>query len=105
MTQPSISSALRSAARVAEPREDSSGASPYEIAQRYSAGEMTREQTIDELSRWQYVPAPRTDGYDWLTDDPDGTWDEVRRALSDGLLDAEMYTAVQDRIDGLRSAI
>ena len=105
LTQPSISSALKSAARVAEPRDGFSGASPYEIAQRYSAGGMSRDQTIDELARWEYVPAPRTDGHDWLTDDPDGTWDEVRRALSDGLLDAEMYTAVQDRADELRSAI
>src|SRR5450756_1930654 len=51
LTQPSISSALKSAARVAEPREGFSGASPYEIAQRYSAGEMNRDQTIEGIAR------------------------------------------------------
>lgn len=76
-----------------------SGATPYEIAQRYDSGAITRDQVIDELSRWQYRSVEYTDGpLDWNAGaDTDGTWEEVARALSDGLLEPETYDAVIDR--------
>ena len=80
-----------------EPRPAFSGADPYEIARRYAAGELSREQVVDELARWEYRPGVPTDGYDWTTGDA-GEWEEtVGRAFDDGLLDAETYDAIGDR--------
>lgn len=102
IAQPSISSALRTAVRVPDLRPGFSGASPYEIAQRYAAGELSREQVVDELARWKYADRPQTDGYDWLTVGSDaGTWVEVEKALRDGLLDDATYDAILDRQDEL----
>jgi len=69
---------------------------PYEIAQRYAAGDITREEMIDALSRWRYAPMARmTD----LADDA-GVLDEgtfqttVGDAFRDGLISAEDYDEV-----------
>lgn len=104
VTQPSISQALKSAGRVPDPRDGFSGADPYEIAQRYAAGELSREQLVEELSRWEYRPHDPGDGYDWTTYEP-GEWDEtVGRALDDGLLDDATYRLIQRRVKSLRPA-
>jgi hypothetical protein len=39
------------------------GRDPYEIAQRYAVGEISREQMIDALAKWDYVPEPRPIDY------------------------------------------
>ncbi len=93
LTQPSVNSALKTAAKVAEVPEGFSGASPYEIAQRYAVGELTREQVIAELTRWPYDPSPTSDGYDALIVDEPGTHtvEELARALDDGLIDEGLY--------------
>lgn len=96
ISQPSVNSALKSAAAVPDVRPGFSGATPYEIAQRYDAGELTREQVIDELGRWPYRPGSPSDGYDWTTLDP-GEFEEVRRALSEHLIDADTYDEILDR--------
>ena len=102
IAQPSISSALQTAVKVADVRPGFSGASPYEIAQRYAAGELSGEQVVDELVRWEYVPRPQSDGYDWLTTGSDvGTWVEVEKALRDGLLDDATYDAILEGQDEL----
>ncbi|NMR20232.1 helix-turn-helix transcriptional regulator [Cellulomonas fimi] len=101
VSQPTISSALKTASGLPEPRPGFSGAGPYEIAQRYAAGDLSRGQLIDELSRWEYRPWVATDGYDCTTGD-EGEWGEtVAVALRDGLLDEETYDAILDRRDGL----
>ncbi|QHC71663.1 hypothetical protein [Rathayibacter sp. VKM Ac-2801] len=87
---------LREAAAVPDVRSGFSGGTPYEIAQRFAAGELTREQAVDELGRWRYRPGSPSDGFDWTTLDPGG-FEEVRRALSDGLLDDAMYDEILDR--------
>lgn len=94
MTQPTISAALKSATRVADPLEGFSGASAYEIAQRFAAGEIDRDQLVDELTRWEYVPMPHTDGYDDLPIIPAGTFEEVARARRAGLIDAATYDVI-----------
>ena len=95
VTQPTISAALKSAAKVPDPLEGFSGASAYEIAQRYAAGEIDRDQLVDELTRWEYVPTPHTDGpYDDLLIIPDGTFEEVAQARRDGLIDGETYDEI-----------
>jgi DNA-binding transcriptional regulator YdaS (Cro superfamily) len=96
ISQPSVNSALKSAAAVPDVRPGFSGATPYEIAQRYDAGELTREQVIDELGRWSYRPGSPSDGYDWTTLDP-GEFAEVRRALSEHLIEADTYDEILDR--------
>lgn len=86
------------------------GASPYEIAQRYAAGELDRDQVVSELSAWPYHPSnTRTDGIDSLMVDPPGahTFDEVSRAYREGLIDADVYTSALDavaRVDQSREA-
>ncbi|WKK70473.1 hypothetical protein Q0F99_11405 [Rathayibacter oskolensis] len=96
ISQPSVNSALKSAAAVPDVRPGFSGASTYEIAQRYDAGELTREQTIDELGRWSYRSGSSTDGFDWSTADA-GEFADVERAFSEHLIDAEMYDEILDR--------
>lgn len=95
VSQPTLNKSLSRAAGVPEPRRGFSGASPYEIAQRYAAEELSREEVIDELSRWEYAPdAGPTDGYDSLLVDSPGSLDEVVQAFDDGLLEDEVYTTI-----------
>lgn len=99
ITQPSVSSALKTAEKVPDVRPGFSGATPYEIAQRYSAGLLTQAEVIDELARWDYESVEFTDGpLDWNVGAvTEGTWEEVARALDDGLLEPEVYDAIIDR--------
>ena len=73
-----------------------SGASPYEVAQRYAAGLLAREQTVDELSRWPYKPQDRTEGWDDLLLTVPGSFDDVISAADHGLIDDGMYEAILD---------
>ncbi len=97
--QPSVSTALKTAEKVPDVLPGFSGASPYEIAQRYRAGLLTEAQVIDELARWEYNSVEYTDGpLDWNAGAiTEGTWAEVARACSDGLLEPEVYDAIIDR--------
>lgn len=99
ITQPSVSSALKTAEKIPDVRPGFSGATPYEIAQRYSAGLLSRAEVIDELARWEYASVEYSDGpLDWNAGAvTEGTWAEVERACSDGLLEPEVYDAIIDR--------
>jgi len=94
ITQPSVSSALKSAAKVADPPAGFVGASVYEIAQRFTVGELGRDELLDQLSRW---PDPAQ--FDRLTDpDDDHTpLPGLSRALRDRLLDEQACRVVLDR--------
>jgi len=96
VTQSAVSQALKTARAVDDVRPGFSGASPYEIAQRYAAGELDRDRALEELVRWPYDPIARSDGYDALVvDAPDShTLEEVVRAYREGLIDQDMYVAV-----------
>lgn len=96
VTQSAVSQALKTARNVEEVRPGFSGASPYEIAQRYAAGELDHERALEELTRWPYDPIARSDGYDALIVDEPGTHtlEEVVRAYREGLIDQDMYVAV-----------
>ncbi|UNX53942.1 hypothetical protein MF406_13335 [Georgenia sp. TF02-10] len=76
--------------------EGFTGASPYEIAERFAVRELTREQVVDELTRWPYDPSPTSDGYDALIVNQSGThsWGEVERAADDGLIDEDIYDEI-----------
>lgn len=98
ISQPAVHSALRTAAKVPMPLEGFSGATPAEICQRFAAGFIDRAQLIDELSRYPYQPVGKTDGYDWLTEEPPGTFNEVVDAAHQGLIDDGIYDAVMDAL-------
>lgn len=82
--------------------EGFSGASPYEIAERYAAGEIDRDEMIRQLSKWPYVKAPdHTEqlAMEWkaiLPPDPPGTFEEVGEAFDKGLIDGEAYDIILD---------
>lgn len=74
---------------------------PYELAQAYAAGDLSRAEIIDQLARYPYDPAPTTDGYDSLTVDAPGThtFNEVHRALRQRLLDPTVYEEILSVIE------
>lgn len=94
ISQPAVNKRLKAAAQVPDVREGFSGASPYEIAERYAAGQIDRAQLVDELTRWPYAEQAKTDGFDWLVEEVPATFEEVGRALDEGLIDDETYDAV-----------
>lgn len=93
LTQPSVCSALKSAAKIADPPKGFSGASVYEIAQRFTAGEIDREALVDQLSRWPVAPAARrTERHP--VDNQAEVLADLGKALRHGLLDESAYQAV-----------
>lgn len=82
-----------------------SGASPYEIAERYAAGEIDRGEMIRQLSTWPYVKAlDHTEqlAAEWkaiLPPDPPGTFEEVGEAFDKGLIDGDAYDIILDAAD------
>ncbi|MGJ9422643.1 hypothetical protein [Aeromicrobium sp. CF3.5] len=92
--QPSVHSALKNAVTVSEPLEGFSGATPTEICQRFAAEHISREVLVDELTRFPYVEAESTDGYDSLLVNQPGTWSEVSAAVRRGLIDRSVYEDV-----------
>lgn len=97
ISQPSVKSALDTAAKVPMPLPGFSGASPSEICQRYAAGFISRDQVVDELTRFPYAKGDRTDGYDTLLVDPSGSWAEVSNAVRRGLIPDDVYEEVFNR--------
>lgn len=97
ISQPSVSSALKTATKVSRPAEGFSGATPWEICQRYAAGLLSRERLVEELVAFPYAPAGEVDGVDSLIVDPPGTWDEVVQAVDLGLVEEEVYEVVFNR--------
>ena len=96
ISQPTIHRWLQDAAQ--QPREGprALGADPYEIAQRYAAGDITREQMIDALVAWPYERDATLDGDYWDKTYPGapqyGTFSAtVGRAYDDGLISGEEY--------------
>lgn len=104
IAQPSVLSALRTASKVTMPLDGFSGATPYEICQRYAAGFVDRAKLVDELTRFPYVKGGRTDGYDSLIVDPAGTWSEVSDAARRGLIEDDVYEEVFNRRHGIEPA-
>ncbi|GGO94088.1 hypothetical protein GCM10011584_34320 [Nocardioides phosphati] len=100
ITQPSLSSALKTAEKVPPVREGFSGATPTEICQRYAAGDLDRAQLVDELTRWTYGKRGATDGVDWLAADEPGNFGEVERAADEGLIEEDVYDEIVEKLIG-----
>lgn len=106
VSQPSISKLLAGAeARGVGPvAKGFSGAGPYEIAERYAAGDIDRDAMIRELSAWPYK---RNEGAaaaaaEWESTpyvDTPGSFAEVGRAFDEGLIDGDAYDQILDASD------
>lgn len=74
-----------------------SGATPYEVAERYAAGLIDRDAMRAELGSWDYTPRHLSAG---LADDvgveDEGSFDDVLRAGRRGLIDDEDYELIAD---------
>lgn len=101
IAQPNVSKMMKAAAVAPPLVEGFSGADPYEIAERFSIGELTLFQLVDELLRWDYSPTQRTDGYGDLVFSVPGSWDDVVRAQGQGLLPMGVYGFVQSEVAAL----
>ncbi|MGQ4528160.1 hypothetical protein ACUIAL_08965, partial [Dermabacteraceae bacterium P13136] len=98
VSRPDVEAALVQAQEeeVEQARPGFSGTSPMEVCKRYAIGELTREQVIDELIRWEYVEVPEEehDYFDDLRFSPPGSFDDVHSARYNKLIDYEIYRAV-----------
>lgn len=95
ISQPAVSKYLKKAKTEPLPRDGFSGADPYEIVELYAVQVITREQMINELSRWNYASQPRTEGqHDDLLPELGGTFEQVGRAYDEGLIDADAYDEI-----------
>lgn len=74
---------------------------PYESAESYARGEISRDELIHRLTTWRYLPSEtRTTGlHDDLLNVVPGSFDDIHAAIDDGLIDDEIYTLV---IEALR---
>lgn len=98
VSQSALSQSLKVARKVPEAVPGFSGAGPYEICQRYSLGQLTREQLIEELGRWEYTPIPEPEWLEDIVASPGpGSWREVQKAHREGLIDDATYDEVAER--------
>jgi hypothetical protein len=97
VSQPRVSQITR--LRLAVVPEGYSGASPYEIAERYAAGLIDEETLVAELVRWPYADERPVEDVADIWSPGAGTFNDVERAFMDRLITAEQYDAVVDRLD------
>lgn len=86
--------ALRSTRARRDVAEGFSGSDPYEIAQRYVAGEIDRDQVIEELRRWPYAPLPEVGPLDDYAPDAPGSSEDLSAAYHRGLIDRTIMKEV-----------
>lgn len=96
MSQPNLCKLLKTASEIPSKRSGFSGADPYEICLRYSVNELERDELIEQLKRWDYAPSQTKEHnfFDDLRFQTPGSFDDVVRALDDGLIDDEIYDEV-----------
>lgn len=94
VSQPAVAKALKFARKVRDIPAGFSGADPYEIAQRYAAGEIGRAQVIDELRRWTYAPLPEVGPLDDYAPDAPGSSEDLSAAYHRGLIDRSIMEEV-----------
>lgn len=71
------------------------GRTPYHVAERFSRGEISREQVLQALTTWSYLDnETTTEGlHEDLLNYVPGSFDDVQAALLDDLIDEEIYSA------------
>lgn len=94
MSQPAVSQLVARARRETPVADGFSGASPFEICQRYAAGLIDRGRLVDELIRWDYAEVlPLVPGDDLVSEVP-GSVQEVEDAYFQGLIGDSEYQDV-----------
>lgn len=96
VSQPTVHRWLQEAAQQPVEGPQALGESPYEIAQRYAAGDISGEEMIDALVAWPYERDPSLDGDCWEKTSAGGSLEgsfgeTVGRAFDDGLISGEDY--------------
>jgi len=105
VSQPAISKALKESSMLPPVLDGFHGADPSEIIARFAAGDMTREQVVDELARWPYKPTDKLDGsLDDVGGYVPGSLDDLARAMSAGILPADVYVEILDRLEDAAAA-
>ncbi|WP_458683175.1 helix-turn-helix domain-containing protein [Prescottella equi] len=103
VSQPTISDMLRRA-RIDAPdiRPGTHGGTPYEIAARYTAGEIDRAVALRELTGWQYPRPVEANPFVWANDGAPVVEDsfnlQIGRALRDSCLTDEDYDALLEAL-------
>lgn len=97
ITQPSVSSMLKTAKGTPEAVEGFSAATPFEACELYVAGGLSRDQLIEELATWPYPRQDELDADDFNAPQP-GTFEDVELAAMRGLIDSDLYEAVFERL-------
>ena len=92
-SQPSVSSMLKTAKKTPPRPEGFSAATPFEACELFAAKGLSREQLIDELSRWPYPQQDVLDADDFNAPQT-GTFEDVELAAMCGLIDSAVYAAV-----------
>lgn len=98
VTQGAISQQMARAREVADPRPGFSGATLTEEIELVVAGVLSREQAVDELSRWDYIkPDDGDPDNPWLHefDMTPGSWRELEQALMMHKIDVELYEEIR----------
>lgn len=72
-----------------------SGASPFELCQRYAIGELTETELIEQLSRWKYATLPAT-GVPTIATVP-GSVQDLDRARRRSLISNRLYAKLTTR--------
>lgn len=100
VAQPTVQRLLQRAESIKMPTKGFSGADPYEICERYAADLINREELVDELTRWEYIPRTSTaDQLDDLVVNAPGSIADLERALRKGLIDDALFDEVADQVD------
>lgn len=103
VAQPSISDMLRRA-RIEAPdvRPGTHGGTAYEIAARYTAGELDRDVALRELIEWTYERPADPNPFPWVNDGApvvEGSFqNQVIRAKRAGFLTREDYATIFDAL-------
>ncbi|WP_230402285.1 helix-turn-helix domain-containing protein [Sanguibacter suaedae] len=99
ISQSAVSQNLQEEAKLAPVREGFHGSDPQEIIMRFAAGDLSREQVVDELSRWPYLPSDGLEGpMDDLLVTVRGSFDDVEDAVVSGALPRHVYDEVLTRV-------
>lgn len=71
---------------------------PWEVALRYAAGELTREQMLDAFAAWPWTFSTFLDlDQAWPEQFVRGSWEDVGRAVRAGYLSEQDYEVVFER--------
>lgn len=67
---------------------------PLALCRRYAAGDLTRAEVVDLLSRFPYTPTPAPSAWDDVVVDPPGAWSELETAQGLRFIDTSIYRDV-----------